>query len=240
MDKSAQRAWWQRPNRVLLINLREGDEPRIDPDRLIEGVKEFSATAFCINGGGIVAFYQTRIADHPKSAGLRGRDLLAELVPRAHAQNLHVLARIDPSCAPQALAQTHPELGGVHANLGLIYRQAGKATESVAAFEQAVRVSPEQAVFHNQLGIAYRQQGQFKPAQAAYERALALDASYAAAQLNLAILHDMYLGDSARALELYERYLALPTQKDAAVTKWVAELKNRKPEQQLASKKVPS
>ena len=109
MDKSAQRAWWQRPNRVLLINLREGDEPRIDPDRLIEGVKEFSATAFCINGGGIVAFYQTRIADHPKSAGLRGRDLLAELVPRAHAQNLHVLARIDPSCAPQALAQTHPD-----------------------------------------------------------------------------------------------------------------------------------
>ena len=142
--------------------------------------------------------------------------------------------------ALRALAQTRAELGGVHANLGLIYRQAGKATESVAAFEQAVRVSPEQAVFHNQLGIAYRQQGQFKPAQVAYERAIALDASYAAAQLNLAILHDMYLGDSARALELYERYLALPTQKDAAVTKWVAELKNRKPEQQLASKKVPS
>ena len=52
---TAQRAWWQSPNRVLLINLREGDEPRIDPDRLIEEVKAFSATAFCINGGGIVA-----------------------------------------------------------------------------------------------------------------------------------------------------------------------------------------
>jgi hypothetical protein len=106
---TAERAWWQRPNRVLLINLREGDEPRIDPDRLIEEVKAFSATAFCINGGGIVAFYQTRIAGHPKSAGLNGRDLLAELVPRAHAQGIHVLARIDPSCAPRSLAEQHPE-----------------------------------------------------------------------------------------------------------------------------------
>lgn len=103
------RAWWQRPNRVLLINLREGDEPRIDPDRLIDEVKAFSATAFCINGGGIVAFYQTKLADHPKSAGLQGRDLLAELVPRAHAQGIHVLARIDPSCAPRALATDHPD-----------------------------------------------------------------------------------------------------------------------------------
>jgi len=106
---TTQRAWWERPNRVLLINLREGDEPRIDPDRLIEEVKAFSATAFCINGGGIVAFYQTRIEGHPKSAGLNGRDLLAELVPRAHAQGIHVLARIDPSCAPRALADEHPD-----------------------------------------------------------------------------------------------------------------------------------
>src|SRR5471030_2374490 len=109
MEGTAERAWWQRPNRVLLINLREGDEARIDPDKLIEEVQAFSATAFCINGGGIVAFYQTRIAGHPKSAGLKGRDLLAELVPRAHAQGIHVLARIDPSCAPQALAATHPD-----------------------------------------------------------------------------------------------------------------------------------
>ncbi len=97
------------PQPRALINLREGDEARIDPDELIAEVEGFSATAFCINGGGIVAFYQTDIAGHPKSAGLNGRDLLAELVPRAHAKGLHVLARIDPSCAPQALAAKHPD-----------------------------------------------------------------------------------------------------------------------------------
>jgi hypothetical protein len=101
--------WWQGPNRVLLINLREGDEPKIDAEALVADAKRFSATAFCISGGGIVAFYQTRIAEQRISDGLNGRDLLAEIVPVAHREGLHVLARIDPSCAPKALAGVHPE-----------------------------------------------------------------------------------------------------------------------------------
>jgi hypothetical protein len=108
MDEQA-RAWWQGPNRVLLINLREGDEPRIDAEALVDDAKRFSATAFCISGGGIVAFYQTKIDGHRISSGLDGRDLLAEIVPVAHREGLHVLARIDPSCAPKVLAERHPE-----------------------------------------------------------------------------------------------------------------------------------
>jgi hypothetical protein len=101
--------WYQRPNRVLLVNLREGDEPKIDAQQLVHDVKSFGATAFCINGGGIVAFYQTRIPGHRISNGLNGRDLLAEVIPAAHAAGLRVLARIDPSCAPKAFAADHPE-----------------------------------------------------------------------------------------------------------------------------------
>ena len=63
---------------MLLVNLREGDEPKIDARQLVEDVKSFGATAFCINGGGIVAFYQTRIPGHRISNGLGGRDLLGE------------------------------------------------------------------------------------------------------------------------------------------------------------------
>lgn len=137
-----------------------------------------------------------------------------------------------------ALAQSNPDLGGPHANLGIIYRQAGKLAESVAQLEQAVRAGPQQPAYFNQLGISYRQQGQFAKAREAYEKAIELDASYAAPILNLGILHDLYLRDGQRALELYDRYLALPPAKDAAmVTKWVADLKNRKPEKTLLSKK---
>jgi Flp pilus assembly protein TadD len=127
----------------------------------------------------------------------------------------------------KALAQSNPELGGVHANLGLMYRQAGKLPEAVAALEKAVQASPKQAVFHNQLGITYRQHGQFIKARDAYERAIALDAAYASPVLNLGILNDLYLQDRKRALALYDQYLALAGS-DAAVTKWVADLKNRK------------
>ena len=127
----------------------------------------------------------------------------------------------------KALAQSNPELGGVHANLGLLYRQAGKLPEAVAAMEKAVQVSPRQAVFHNQLGITYRHKGEFAKARDAYEKAIALDAGYASPVLNLGILNDLYLQDRKRALALYDQYLALAGG-DAAVTKWVADLKNRK------------
>jgi len=129
----------------------------------------------------------------------------------------------------RALAQAHPELGGVHANLGLIHRQAGRTAEAVAALELAVQASPTQARFHNELGIAYRANGQFAKAREAYEHALALDANFADAMLNLGILFDLYLGDGAKALELYDRYLVLAPNGDAAVTKWAADLRLRKP-----------
>ena len=128
----------------------------------------------------------------------------------------------------RALTQSNPELGGPHANLALIYRQAGKLPESVAALEKAVAANPRQPIYFNQLGISYRQHGQFDKAREAYEKAIALDSNYAAAHLNLAILHDLYLWDGKRALELYDRYLALSPGGDATVTKWVADLKNRK------------
>ena len=129
----------------------------------------------------------------------------------------------------RALTQSNPELGGPHANLGVIHRGAGKLAESAAELEQAVKLNPRQPVYLNQLGITYRQLGQFDKAKDAYEKSIAANADYPAAYLNLGILNDLYVGDAKRAAELYERYLALSPGGDAVVSKWVAELKNRKP-----------
>jgi tetratricopeptide (TPR) repeat protein len=132
----------------------------------------------------------------------------------------------------RALVRSNPELAGPHANLGILYRQAGKLPEAVAEFETAVQINPQRAATFNQLGVTYRQQGQFAKARAAYEKAMALDPAYAAPCLNLGILHDLYFGDRVQALDLYGKYLALSPAGDATVTKWVADIKNRKPQQQ--------
>jgi len=127
----------------------------------------------------------------------------------------------------QALTQSHADLGGPHANLGIIYRRAGKLPEAVAELEQAVLLNPQQAVYLNQLGIAYRQLGQFGKAREVYEKAIALDPSYPAPYLNLGILFDLYFWDSQHALEFYDRYLSLTPGGDERVKKWVADIKNR-------------
>jgi len=142
--------------------------------------------------------------------------------------------------ALRALTQSNPELGGPHANLGLLHRQAGRLDESVAALERAVKASPQQPTYFNQLGISYREKGQFAKAREAYERAVELDPDYAAAHLNLGILHDLYLRDSAKALAEYDRYITLSAGKDATVAKWVVDLKNRKPAQSLLTRKEQS
>jgi len=133
-----------------------------------------------------------------------------------------------------ALAKSNPELGGPFANLGLIYRRAGKLEQAAAQLEQALRASPEQAVYLNQLGIVYRELGRFADARMAYEKAIDIAPDYAAPQLNLGILLDLYLWDSPGALAAYERYLALTPGGDEKVRKWVAEIRNRKPPAQLA------
>jgi Flp pilus assembly protein TadD len=140
----------------------------------------------------------------------------------------------------KALTQSHPDLGGPHANLGILHRNAGRMAESVAALEKAVELSPDQPLYFNQLGVSYREAGQFAKARTAYEKAISLDARYAAPRLNLAILHDLYLREPGKALEGYEQYLVLTGSKDATVAKWVTELKNRKPEKtSLAKKEQP-
>ena len=129
----------------------------------------------------------------------------------------------------RALTQSDPDLAGPHANLGLLARQAGRFPEAVSELEKATTLAPGLAIAWNQLGLAYRQSGEFTKARDAYDHALAIAPDYATAVLNLGVLDDLYLGDSARALELYTRYLALTPAGDPVVTKWLADVKNRKP-----------
>jgi Flp pilus assembly protein TadD len=136
-----------------------------------------------------------------------------------------------------ALTKSNPELSGPHANLGVIYRQAGKSDEAVAKLEKAVQLSPQRAELHNQLGITYRMAGDFAKAKASYEQSISLDAAYAPAVLNLGILYDLYLWDGVRALELYDRYLQLTPGGDDQVKRWISDLRNRSAQKSAPQRK---
>ena len=188
-----------------------------------------SASAPAASAAASAPLAAASVAEGPKPASTgpiapatqRAYDDALALMRAGHAADAERLFR--------ALAQSNPELAGPHANLGVIARQAGHLPEAVKELEKATELAPGLAVAWNQLGLAYRASGEFTKARDAYEHAIALDPNYATAVLNLGVLDDLYLGDSAHALELYTRYLALTPGGDPVVTKWVAEVKNRKP-----------
>jgi cellulose synthase operon protein C len=92
----------------------------------------------------------------------------------------------------------------------------------------ALLANPRQPALLNQLGVAQRVAGRFDEARQSYEAAIALDANAAAPPLNLAMLLDVYLGDSTRALPLYQRALELLPAEATQINRWLAELKARK------------
>jgi tetratricopeptide (TPR) repeat protein len=127
----------------------------------------------------------------------------------------------------RTLIQSHPDLAGPYANLGIVYARQGKHPEAIGLLEKATRLNPERAVFYNELGMAYRHAGQFEKAREAYQRAIEIEGGYAKAHLNLGILYDIYLWDPARALAHYTRYLELHPAGDDKVKNWIVELKRR-------------
>jgi len=126
----------------------------------------------------------------------------------------------------RTLSAAYPTFAGPLLNLAILQTKAGKLEDAQKALNDAIARKPSAAAY-NQLGIVYRRLGRFKEADEAYQRAIQADESYALAYLNLGVLCDLYLQQPQRALEAYERYVALAPSPDAKVNGWITELKTR-------------
>ncbi|NOY62123.1 MAG: tetratricopeptide repeat protein [Gammaproteobacteria bacterium] len=127
----------------------------------------------------------------------------------------------------RAMTEKYPKLAGPYANLGIIYVRKERTEEAEQAFKKAIALSPEIASVHNYLGVLYRNSGRFEEAKKAYQDALNIDAMYAYANLNLAILYDLYLRDLENALLYYQRYQELMESEDKQVALWIRDIKMR-------------
>lgn len=127
----------------------------------------------------------------------------------------------------QTVAEAWPERAGPRFNLGVAFYHLGRDDEAKSSLQDAVGIDPELAAAYNLIGILDRRAGAFDASRKAYEQAIDTDPKYANAELNLAILYDIYLLQPKQALRHYDRFMALNGGEDDTVAQWVTDLKLR-------------
>ena len=137
------------------------------------------------------------------------------------------------------LAAGYPQLMGPQLNLGLLYLHDSRLPEAESAFKSALELRPGNPVAGNELGIVLRKLGKFAEAEAAYQRTIAAEPNYAPAHLNLGVLYDLYLAQPQKALDEYERYIAIAGD-NKQVAGWMVELRKRVGAPPPAPKKEPA
>jgi predicted Zn-dependent protease len=124
----------------------------------------------------------------------------------------------------EPLAKAQPSQPLVSLNLAIAQARSGHDAQAEPLLRQVLAQSPGNAVAWNELGMLQRRAGHFAEARQSYEKSVAANAGYADAELNLAILFDLYLQQPAQALPHYQRYQSLAKTPDKRVSLWIAEL----------------
>lgn len=188
------------------------------------------------------------VADAAATPGAPGAQQPADTTPiperaaQQYSQALQLMKsgrNTDAELEFKQLAAGYPQFAGPQLNLGLLYLHDSRFPEAQSAFKAALVLKPSSAMAGNELGITLRKMGKFEEAETAYQHAIAAEPDYAPAHLNLGVLYDLYLAQPQKALDEYQRYLAIVGD-NKQVAGWLVELRKRVGAPPPAAKKEPA
>jgi tetratricopeptide (TPR) repeat protein len=181
-------------------------------------------------------------AQAPTAAQAVDTTPIPERAAQQYAQALQLMKsgrNTDAELEFKQLVAGYPQFAGPQLNLGLLYLHGSRLPEAEAAFKAVLVLKPSSAMAGNELGITLRKLGEFEEAEAAYQHATAAEPDYAPAHLNLGMLYDLYLAQPQKALEEYQRYMAIVGE-NKQVAGWMVELRKRVGAPPPAPKKEPA
>src|SRR5579871_324691 len=101
--------WYQTMRRCGQVNFNERDPLELNINEWLDYWSRLKINALLLNGGGIVAFYPTRIPYHHKSRFLADRDLFGDFAKAAKARGIRVVAGVDCNYSWEEAWKAHPE-----------------------------------------------------------------------------------------------------------------------------------
>ncbi len=137
-----------------------------------------------------------------------GRRLLARgIVAEEAGRSEDALAAYDEAVrVSPGEPEAHEALSRLLCQLASSAASEGRVSDALVQYERAVEVAPNLPQPRCRLGSAYLGSGRVDDAEREFDRTLELDADYAEAHLNMALVHEMR-GDDALQLESLTAYL---------------------------------
>lgn len=108
-DSGQTKPWYATMLRCGQVNMNDEDPLTMDADAWMNYFSSLKVDAVLLNGGGIMAYYPTKVPYQHRSEFLGSRDLLGDMVTAARHRNLRVVARMDCNFAYEEAFQAHPE-----------------------------------------------------------------------------------------------------------------------------------
>jgi hypothetical protein len=107
--RAAENPWYAAMRRCGQINFNERDPLTLDVEAWSDYWTSLKVDALLLNGGGIVAFYPTKVPFHHRSEFLGSRDLFGEMVATVKKRGVRVVARMDCNYTYEEAFKAHPE-----------------------------------------------------------------------------------------------------------------------------------